>query len=98
LIDSVAAVVSSVGAAHVLVAGDVFDNAEPGDRVVMRAISRMERASVTWWLAPGNHDNVRAGGLLPTTTQRNGASTAGRLDLAKQYADEGISLVTLDDG
>ncbi|MBN9603750.1 MAG: metallophosphoesterase [Afipia felis] len=62
-IDSVAAAASSAGAAHVLVAGDVFDNVEPGDRVVMQAISRMERASVTWWLMPGNHDHVRAGGL-----------------------------------
>lgn len=62
-IDSVAAAAFSAGAAHVLVAGDVFDNVEPGDRVVMQAISRMERAPVTWWLMPGNHDNLRAGGL-----------------------------------
>lgn len=62
-IDSIAAAASSAGAAHVIVAGDVFDNAEPGDRVVMQAISRMERAPVTWWLMPGNHDHVRAGGL-----------------------------------
>lgn len=62
-IDNIAAAASSVGAAHVLVAGDVFDNVEPGDRIVMQAMSRMERAPATWWLMPGNHDHARAGGL-----------------------------------
>lgn len=62
-IDRVAAAASSAGAAHILVAGDVFDNVEPGDRIVMQAMSRMERAPVTWWLMPGNHDHARAGGL-----------------------------------
>ena len=62
-IDRIAAAASSSLARHVIVAGDVFDNVEPGDRVVMQAMSRMERASVTWWLMPGNHDHARAGGL-----------------------------------
>lgn len=62
-IDNIAAAASLAGAAHVLVAGDVFDNVEPGDRIVMQAMSRMERAPATWWLMPGNHDHARAGGL-----------------------------------
>lgn len=62
-IDRIAAVAADRGAAHVLTAGDIFDNIDPGDRVVMQALSRMERADVTWWLMPGNHDHARQGGL-----------------------------------
>jgi len=69
-IDRIAAAASSSLARHVIVAGDVFDNVEPGDRVVMQAMSRMERASVTWWLMPGNHDHARAGGLWTRVRSR----------------------------
>jgi DNA repair exonuclease SbcCD nuclease subunit len=62
-VDGIAAAAISAGAAHILVAGDIFDSAEPGDRIVMQAMSRMERAPATWWLMPGNHDHARAGGL-----------------------------------
>lgn len=62
-IDGVGAAAVSSGATHILVAGDVFDNVDPGDRVVMQALSRMERVPATWWLMPGNHDHARAGGL-----------------------------------
>lgn len=62
-IDRLGAAAMSKGAGHVVVAGDVFDNVEPGDRIVRQALSRMERAPVTWWLMPGNHDHARPGGL-----------------------------------
>lgn len=62
-IDKVAGVAATTGARHVVVAGDIFDNIDPGDRIVTQAVSRMERAPVTWWLMPGNHDHARAGGL-----------------------------------
>ena len=62
-IDRLAAVAAERGASHVVVAGDVFDNVDPGDRVVLQAVSRMERADATWWLMPGNHDHARPGGL-----------------------------------
>lgn len=62
-IDRLTAAAQSAGAAHVVVAGDVFDNVDPGDRIVMQALSRMERAPITWWLMPGNHDHARPGGL-----------------------------------
>lgn len=62
-IDKIGKVAIADGAAHVVVAGDVFDNVDPGDRIVMQALSRMERTPVTWWLMPGNHDHARAGGL-----------------------------------
>lgn len=63
VIDRIADVAVQSGAGHVLVAGDVFDNIEPGDRVLVQALSRMGRAALQWWLMPGNHDHARAGGL-----------------------------------
>lgn len=62
-IDRLAIAAKSCGATHIVVAGDVFDNVEPGDRIVTQALSRMAMAPVTWWLMPGNHDHARAGGL-----------------------------------
>ena len=69
-IDRIALAASSNGATHVLVAGDIFDNVEPGDRIVMQALSRMERAAASWWLMPGNHDHARAGGLWSRVRSR----------------------------
>lgn len=69
-IDRLGTAASSSGATHIVVAGDVFDNVEPGDRIVMQALSRMERAPVTWWLMPGNHDHARAGGLWSRVRSR----------------------------
>lgn len=63
-IDTLAARARAVGASHILVAGDVFDNSEPGDRVYRQALTRMKSAAdVRWLLLPGNHDPARAGGL-----------------------------------
>lgn len=73
-IDRIGTAAKSVGARHIVVAGDVFDNVEPGDRIVTQALSRMERAAVTWWLMPGNHDHARAGGLWSRVRGRAPAS------------------------
>jgi DNA repair exonuclease SbcCD nuclease subunit len=62
-IDRIAKVAQDCGANHVLAAGDIFDNVDPGDRIVLQALSRMDRAKLTWWLMPGNHDHARPGGL-----------------------------------
>lgn len=62
-IDRLSEVASMRGVSHIVVAGDVFDNVDPGDRIVTQALSRMERANVLWWLMPGNHDHARPGGL-----------------------------------
>lgn len=48
------------GARHVLLAGDTFDTPTPSPSVVRQALAAMAEASdVTWWLLPGNHDNLR---------------------------------------
>ncbi len=63
-IDALAAAARRGGAAWVLVAGDVFDSSEPGDRIYRQALTRMKAAEdVRWALLPGNHDPARADGL-----------------------------------
>ncbi len=48
------------GAAHVLLAGDTFDTATPSPVVIRQALAAMgEAPELTWWLLPGNHDNLR---------------------------------------
>ncbi|UJX46592.1 metallophosphoesterase [Xanthobacter sp. YC-JY1] len=63
-IDRLAAAARANGAPLVLVAGDVFDSPEPGDRVYRQALNRMKaQADVRFLLLPGNHDPLRADGL-----------------------------------
>lgn len=63
-IDTLAAAARQHRAGHALVAGDVFDSAEPGDRIYRQALARMKAAAgVRWWLLPGNHDPLRPDGL-----------------------------------
>jgi DNA repair exonuclease SbcCD nuclease subunit len=63
-IDTLAAAARREGAEIVLVAGDMFDSAEPGDRVYRQALTRMKAAAdIRWVLLPGNHDPARADGL-----------------------------------
>lgn len=48
------------GAAHILLAGDTFDTATPSPVVIRQALAAMgEAPELTWWLLPGNHDNLR---------------------------------------
>ena len=62
-IDTIGKLANEHSATHVLVAGDVFDTEGPDPRTIVQALSRMERHACHWWLLPGNHDFVRAGGL-----------------------------------
>lgn len=63
-IDTIADAARLNGVELVLVAGDVFDSSEPGDRVFRQALARMKAApEVRWVLLPGNHDPARADGL-----------------------------------
>ena len=60
------------GAAHVLLAGDTFDTATPSPTVVRQALMAMgEVPQVTWWILPGNHDNLRDAEPLWETIRRD---------------------------
>ena len=79
-IDTLAAAAREVGAQHVLVAGDVFDCAEPGDRVWRTACNKMSASpDLRWWLLPGNHDPARADGLWSRLARDPPANVAALL-------------------
>ncbi|AHM05755.1 DNA double-strand break repair protein Mre11 [Roseibacterium elongatum DSM 19469] len=45
---------------HILLAGDTFDSSTPSPQVLRQALAAMrDETDVTWWLLPGNHDNMR---------------------------------------
>lgn len=59
-IRALAAAAREHDAAHVLLAGDTFDSATPSPQVLRQALAAMrDEGGVTWWLLPGNHDNMR---------------------------------------
>lgn len=63
-VDRLASVAQASGAAHVLVAGDVFDSELLDDATLRSALGRMAvHEWLAWHLLPGNHDPVRAGGV-----------------------------------
>jgi DNA repair exonuclease SbcCD nuclease subunit len=52
------------GAAHVLVAGDVYDTEAPTPRTLLEPLERMRGfANVAWHIIPGNHDPHRPKGV-----------------------------------
>jgi DNA repair exonuclease SbcCD nuclease subunit len=52
------------GAAHILVAGDVWDMASPSPRTLRQPVERMRGfPDLRWHLIPGNHDPNNEGGL-----------------------------------
>ncbi len=86
-VDTIAAAAAAAGAAHVVVAGDVFDSETLPQLTVRRALERLAAAAqVHWLLLPGNHDPARPGGLWDRV-QRYGmpANVTALLD-AKPFA------------
>lgn len=54
------AVARAEDARHVLIAGDLFDVPNPAPATWRQAVAEMSEATeLTWWLLPGNHDNLR---------------------------------------
>lgn len=52
------------GAAHVLVAGDLFDTETPSDQIVRQTLNAMGAdPALVWWIIPGNHDSLAAEAL-----------------------------------
>jgi DNA repair exonuclease SbcCD nuclease subunit len=57
VISRIAEAARTNNAPHVIVAGDVWDNAAPNNAVLRQPIDIIgEHPDVTWWLMPGNHD------------------------------------------
>lgn len=63
-IERIASAADGAGAAHVLVAGDIYEADGVPERVLRQPITRMAtRSDLTWHLLPGNHDPARPGGV-----------------------------------
>jgi len=79
------------GAAHVLLAGDTFDQETPAPDVVRQALNAMGQADdITWVLMPGNHDSLAASELWQTIARDKPANvmlalTAAPLALGEAY-------------
>ncbi len=51
-------------AAHILIAGDLFDTETPSDPVWRQALAAMAaEKGIEWWIIPGNHDSLVAESL-----------------------------------
>lgn len=75
------------GAAHVLLAGDSFDTPTPSPAIVRQAVAAMaEAADLTWWLLPGNHDNLRDAEPLWDTVRQAGHPNIAVLDADRPVA------------
>lgn len=83
------------GAAHVLLAGDTFDTATPSASVLRQALTAMgEAVEVTWWLLPGNHDNLRDAEPLWEVIARDAPPNLRALtEAAPIEMAEGVSLL-----
>ncbi len=58
-------------AVAILVAGDVWDHAEPSDRTLAQPLERMRSfPTVEWHLTPGNHDPHQPGGAWESLQER----------------------------
>lgn len=63
-LDRLADAARAAGAAHVLVAGDVYDGETLDDATLRQPLGRMAvYSNIVWHLLPGNHDPVRPGGV-----------------------------------
>lgn len=63
-IETIGRLAMAQGAAHVVVAGDIYDSEAPTRHTLLEPLERMRRfAGVAWHLLPGNHDPHRPKGL-----------------------------------
>ncbi len=94
-IQRLAAAAREHGAAHVLLAGDTFDSATPSRQVLRQALAAMrDESEVTWWLLPGNHDNMRNAEPIWDEISRDGpANVRAPLDVSPIDLAEGVALL-----
>lgn len=83
------------GAADVLLAGDTFDTATPSPTVIRQALAAMgEAPELTWWLLPGNHDNLRDAEPLWETIHRDApANVVALADAAPREMGDSATLL-----
>ncbi|MCX7348404.1 MAG: DNA repair exonuclease, partial [Alphaproteobacteria bacterium] len=63
-IETIGRLAQAENAAHVLVAGDIYDNESPTQKTLLEPLERMRNfATVSWHIIPGNHDYHRGNGL-----------------------------------
>ena len=63
-IEAIGRLAGAEDAAHVLVAGDLYDNDAPAPKTLMEPLERMRAfPGVNWHIIPGNHDYHRGNGL-----------------------------------
>lgn len=81
------------GAAHVLLAGDVFDTPTPSPRVLVQALNAFgAEEALTWWVLPGNHDSLGAEALwAEVAAPRSGESAAARPRRAGRDGRRGLA-------
>lgn len=94
-IQHLAAAAREHGAAHVLLAGDTFDSATPSPQVLRQALAAMrDESEVTWWLLPGNHDNMRNAEPIWDEIRRDGPdNVCALLDETPIDLAEGVTLL-----
>jgi len=63
-IETIGRLAGSEDAAHVLVAGDLYDTEAPSQKTLLEPLERMRNfPAVSWHVIPGNHDYHRGNGL-----------------------------------
>lgn len=92
-IDRIGELAAAEQIAHVVVAGDIFDTEGPEDRVIVQAVSRMQRYPCRWWLLPGNHDYARNGGLWDRVRSKASDSIVLLTDPVAHEMEAGIWLL-----
>ena len=85
------------GAAHILVAGDIYDSDAPTDRTLLEPLERMRPfTGATWHLLPGNHDPHRPKGVWDRLSDpRTGLPANIRLHLKPEPLALGSDAVLL---
>ncbi|MER5172850.1 metallophosphoesterase family protein [Thioclava kandeliae] len=83
------------GAVHVVLAGDTFDTPTPTAALLRQAVGAMKDADdITWWLLPGNHDNLReAEPLWETLTREAPANLRALTEATPRQMAAGVFLL-----